>query len=199
MLRIGLTGGIGSGKSYISDIFRHLGVKVFNSDDIAKGILDNNSEVRLKLSNLFGEGIYIDGKFNRQDAAKRVFTDGKLLNKMNAIVHPEVLSNFNSWADSHSVLPYVLKEAAIIFESGADKLLDAVINISAPEEMRVRRVMIRDDVSRNEVMARMGHQWSEKKRIGMADFVLVNDEESMLIPQIIDIHNNLKSISGTEV
>ena len=189
MLRIGLTGGIGSGKSYISDIFRHLGVKVFNADEIAKKILDSNSEVRLKLSNLFGEGIYIDGKFNRQEAAKRVFKDGQLLSKMNAIVHPEVLSSFDSWAESYSVFPYVLKEAAIIFESGANKFLDAVINISAPEDMRIRRVMIRDGVSRDKVIARMGHQWSEKERIDMADFVLVNDEESMLIPQIIEIHN----------
>ncbi len=189
MLRIGLTGGIGSGKSYISDIFRHLGVNVFNADEIAKRILDSNSEVKLKLSNLFGEEIYINEKFNRQDAAKRVFKDGELLSKMNAIVHPEVLSSFDSWAESYSAFPYVLKEAAIIFESGANKFLDAVITISAPEDMRIRRVMIRDGVSRDEVMARMGHQWSEKERADMADFVVVNDEESMLIPQIIEIHN----------
>jgi len=191
MLRIGLTGGIGSGKSYISDIFRHLGVKVFNADEIAKEILDSNFEVRIKLSKLFGEDIYIDEKFNRQEAAKRVFNDGELLRKMNAIVHPEVLTSFDSWAKSYSFLPYVMKEAAIIFESGANKFLDAVINISAPEDMRIRRVMIRDGASKDEVMARMEHQWSEKKRIDMADFVLVNDEESMLIPQIIKIHSAL--------
>ena len=191
MLRIGLTGGIGSGKSYISNIFRHLGVKVFDADEIAKRILDSNPGVRIKLSDLFGEGIYTEGKFNRQEAAKRVFKDAELLRKMNAIVHPEVLTSFNSWAESYSSFPYVMKEAAIIFESGANKFLDAVINISAPEDMRIRRVMVRDSASRDEVIARMGHQWSEKERIDMADFVLVNDEKSMLIPQIIEIHNAL--------
>ncbi len=199
MLKIGLTGGIGSGKSYISGIFRHMGVRVFCADETAKRILDNNSEVRIKLSDLFGEAIYKEGVFNRQEAAKRVFKDAELLSKMNAIIHPVVLSGFNSWAEAYSDLPYVIKEAAIIFESGAYKFLDAVINISAPEEMRIKRVMMRDKVRREDVVARMSHQWREKERAGKADFIIVNDEMSMLIPQIIKIHNTLKLKSSTVI
>ena len=192
MLRIGLTGGIGSGKSYISDIFRHLGVKVFCADKIAREILDTNPDVKFKLSNLFGEAIYCKGQFDRKEAARKVFKDGDLLNKMNAIVHPAVLSSFDSWANAYSGLPYVLKEAAIIFETGGYKFLDAVINISAPEEIRINRVMVRDGTSREDVIARMSHQWKEKDRVDKADYLIVNDELSMLIPQVINVHNTLK-------
>jgi len=196
MLRIGLTGGIGSGKSYISDIYKHIGIKVFCADEKSKEILDTDIDVKVKLSNLFGEGIYINGKFDRKEAAKKVFEDGDLLSKMNAIVHPVVLSSFDSWADKYSDFPYVLKEAAIIFESGADKFLDAVINISAPEEIRIRRVMKRDGARREEVIARMSSQWKENERVEKSDYLIVNDDLSMLIPQIIKIHNILKIKSG---
>ncbi len=195
MLKVGLTGGIGSGKSYLSEIFRNLGVNVFNADMSARWLLDNDRDLIMDISALFGENIYINTKFDRKRAAGMVFENKDMLEKMNDIIHPAVLKRFELWAGAYLKEAYVLKEAAIIFESGANEYLDKVITVSAPEELRIKRVIERDSMSRDEVLKRMKNQWNDEDRMEKADYVIINDGKEMLIPQVLDIHRSLQSFN----
>ena len=191
MLKVGITGGIGSGKSYVCDIFKKLGVPVFHADNVSREIVESDSNLKLEISKLFGTGIYTNGYLNRSAVSERVFKDKKLLEKLNAIVHPAVFNCFLIWMDDFSKQPYVLKEAAIIFESGAEKNLNFVITVTAPEGLRVTRVVNRDQVDSAKVIARIKNQWKDEERVKKSDFVIINDEKTLLLPQIIKIHNSL--------
>ena len=191
MLKVGITGGIGSGKSYVCDIFKKLGVPVFHADNVSRKIVESDFRVKLEISKLFGAGIYTNGYLNRSTVSERVFKDKKLLEKLNAIIHPAVFNSFLIWTDDFSNKPYVLKEAAIIFESGAEKNLNFVITVTAPEELRLTRVVNRDQVDSAKVMARIKNQWKEEERVKKSDFVIVNDDKTLLLPQINIIHNSL--------
>jgi len=195
MKKVGVTGGIGSGKSLVCKIFRCLNVPVFSADDEAKTLLETDPEIRLILAGFFGKELYLSGKLNKQMLASIIFSNRKNLNIVNNAVHPAVLERFTEWCTCQTKSTYVIMEAAIIFETGTDRLLDKVINISAPESTRIERVCKRDSVSKEKVIERINNQLTEKERVEMADINLVNDGKEMLLPQILEVHKLLSSIN----
>jgi len=198
MLKVGITGGIGSGKSYVCDIFKRLGIPVFHADKVSQEIVEADSIVKKQIVDLFGPEIYLEGKLNRKAVSEAVFKEKELLEKINSIIHPAVFSQFKIWTNKYANRAYILKEAAIIFESGGEKYLDFVITVSAPEELRIARVIKRDMAERNNVLARIKNQWNDEQRLKKSDFVIVNDEKTLLLPQIIKIHKNLIEKSGND-
>ncbi len=191
MFRVGLTGGIGSGKSLICSILEKLGVSVYYADAEARSLMDNDPALKVKIVELFGEQAYSGGSLDRQYLAGRLFGDAELLASMNTVVHPAVREDFKRWADLQKGVPYVVEEAAILFESGAHREMDHTVLVYAPEEVRIGRVMERDGCDRESVLRRMGHQWSEEELKKLADHVIVNDGQQMLLPQVIELHNKL--------
>lgn len=190
-LKIGVTGGIGSGKSLVCQIFKTLKVPVFEADREAKVIIDSDSHTRQALEKLLGNGILgPDGKINRHAMAGIIFNDQELLKEVNAIIHPAVRHRFNSWhAEQKS--RYIIQEAAILFESGVFRMMDMNIVVTAPEEMRIRRVMQRDGVTKEKVYERMKNQWPEEEKVAMADYIIRNDESQSLIQQVLEIHQKI--------
>lgn len=192
MLKVGLTGGIGSGKSTVAEIFAQLKIPIYLSDDRAKDLMVNNSSVKSAVISLFGKESYVDGELNRTFIASKVFSDQKELEKLNAIVHPALKTDFENWCKNQTSI-YVVKEAAILFESGANKGLDKVILVEAPKEMRIKRVMERDKVARNLVLARMDKQWSDKRKRELSDYIIQNDGVHLVLEQVLKIHNDIIS------
>lgn len=190
MKKIGVTGGIGSGKSVVCEIFRILGCKVYNSDERAKQLLDTDPKLRSKLITTFGENIYTGQKVNRKALAEIVFRDSTSLKKLNDLVHPAVFEDFDQWLKINGKEKYIIKEAAILFESGAYKNLDSIVLVYAPLELRIARVMKRDSVTRESVTARINNQMNDEEKLKMSDYVVQNDENSSLIKQVLDLHNN---------
>jgi len=191
MFRVGLTGGIGSGKSLMCSILEKLGVPVYYADGEAKRLMDCDPVLKAQILDLFGEKAFSMGSLDREYLAGRVFGDTELLEAMNSVVHPAVREDFKRWADRQKGVAYVVEEAAVLFESGAYKELDRAVLVYAPEEIRIRRVMKRDGCDRESVLKRMGHQLSEEEKKKMADHVIVNDGQQMLLPQVIELHNKL--------
>ena len=187
MLAIGLTGNIGSGKSLVARIFKTLGVPVFDADMEAKTILFSR-DVSRKTVDIFGTKILTDNIIDKKKLANLVFTNKLSLQKLNNIIHPAVRDKFTDWSKSHSGKPYIIYEAAILFESGHYKNLDAVITVFADPELRIERVMQRDGVLREHVMERMKNQWPDEKKNTMADFVIFNNGKELLIPQVEKVH-----------
>ena len=192
-LKIGITGGIGSGKSLVCSIFRVMGIPVFEADQVAKALYDSSEEIRGELIRMFGKRLYSSGGLlNRQMLASIIFNDKDSLGKVNSLVHPFVRKAFEEWyrlQDSH----YVLHEAAILFESGFYKLMDANILVTAPAELRIRRVMERDGISREKVLSRMQNQGSEEEYREMADFIIRNDGEDFIISQVLDTDKKIRA------
>lgn len=193
MKRIGLTGGIGSGKSYVADVFRHLGVPVFNSDEAAREIQTDDMHVIAAIANEFPEVLMTGMRLNRKRLAEIVFADQTKLAKLNSIVHPAVGKAFEEFCTKHSDSVYVIKEAAIIFEVGINEQLDGTILVTAPEKARIERVMKRDNISESDVRARIGRQWPDQQKSELADWIIVNDNEGALLPQVLKIHGELIS------
>mgnify|MGYP003385552304 CR=1 FL=1 len=192
MLKIGLTGGIGSGKTTVAEVFAQLGIAIYLSDDRAKALMVSDEELKSDIISLFGEESYDVGQLNRPFIASKVFSDKKELEKLNALVHPALKKDFDLWCNEQTS-PYVLKEAAILFESGANKGLDKVILVEAPKEMRLSRVMNRDSVSSDSVLARMEVQWSDERKKLLSDYVILNDDKCSVLEQVLKIHNELVS------
>ena len=192
MLKVGITGGIGSGKTTVCQVFETLGIPVFYADYEAKQLIERNDEVVNQIKLLFGEDIYGDGGLNRERVASIVFNDPTLLEKLNNIVHPAILRYANQWMEKQNA-PYVLKEAAIFFESGSNKDMDFMIGVYAPEETRIGRVMERDKVGREKVLKRMSQQMKDADKMKLCDHVIVNDDVSAIIPQVLEIHQILLS------
>jgi dephospho-CoA kinase len=191
MLKVAVTGGIGSGKSMVCSLFEKLCIPVFYADDVAKTLLDSDIEIREMLIKNFGTGIFdTNFKLNRTKFASIIFNNKKALSTTNEIVHPVVRKEFNSWAE-HQNSPYVIQEAALIFESGQSEYFDKIITVSAPVEIRIERVMKRDNIAREKVLERIKNQLDEEIKCKQSDFIIVNDSKQMLLPQIINIHNNL--------
>ncbi len=190
MRKIGLTGGIGSGKSTVARIFESMGVPVFYADAVGRAVL-NLPEVQVDLMRLFGSDVLQENLIQRGYIAKRVFGDEKLLAELNSIVHPRVAQAFDQWLAEQNA-PYVLKEAAIIFETGSDSSLDDVILVCASKELRIDRVKKRDAISREQVEARMRNQWPEDRKRSLASYEIVNDGVMPLIPQLVKLHESLK-------
>lgn len=191
-ITVGVTGGIGSGKSTVCNVFKILGVPVFEADKVGKELLNRNEKVKSEVTRLYGEGIYnSDGTVNRKKLAGIIFNDEIQLQKVNKIVHPQVKIEFEKWLQNqHS--QYVIHEAAILFESGFYKLMDFKILITAPEKQRIEWVMKRDNLNENQIRERMKRQWPEEKKQKLADVVLHNDNRNLLIPLIIKMDKKLK-------
>ena len=187
MLKIGLTGGMGSGKSTVARIFEVLGIPVYYADDAAKQIMNTDPQLRSALIKHFGEKTYQGGQLDRAYLASLVFPDKQKLELLNSLTHPATIRDANRWI-LEQTSPYIIKEAALMFESGANKYLDLVIGVSAPEELRIKRVMQRDHVSRTDVLQRMSKQMDEQEKMKGCDFVVINDEQQLLTPQILKLH-----------
>lgn len=187
---VGITGGIGSGKTTVAKMFASLGVPIYNADIEAKILTNTSPIIRESLIKLLGKEVYKNGELNRKFMADKIFNDKVLLERANAIIHPQVAEHFKKWA-SNQDFPYVLKEAAILFESGSYKQCDQVILVTAPKETKVQRVMQRDNVTREEVEARMKNQWEDSEKIKLADFTLQNIQISETQKQVEAIHHQL--------
>lgn len=192
MIVVGLTGGIGSGKSTIAKVFRALGVPVFESDAEAKHIL-NREDVVQHISDTFGEWLINSGRVDRAKLAGLVFGDKQELAKLNAIIHPAVRKQFLAWIDANSNSPYVINEAAILFESGLAEMTRFTINVSAPVEERIKRVISRDALTREEVISRINNQMSDEQRSALSTWTIVNDGLEAVLPQVLQISNEIMS------
>lgn len=187
---VGLTGGIGSGKSTVAKMFAKLEVPIYIADDEAKKLMHEDVEVKNQIVALLGEESYVDDQLNRTYIADLVFNDKKLLEKLNAIVHPAVANHFLSWKNTQES-NYVIKEAAILFENGGYKKCDYTILVTAPEEMRINRVMKRDHTKKSKVLERLKNQWTDIEKIPLADFVIKNTDLEKTRLQVTKIHNKL--------
>jgi dephospho-CoA kinase len=190
MLKIGLTGGIGCGKTTVAKMFSCLGIPVYNSDIRAKAIMQEDEQLKEQLVQAFGERTFDSGKLNRPFLAALVFSDEEELQKLNAIVHPAIQKDFDIWASLQNAT-YIIKEAAILFESGANRGLDKVILVEAPEDLRIERVLKRDAVTKEEVRARISKQWTDSQKKPLSDFVIMNNEKSLLLEQVLKVHEEL--------
>lgn len=191
MISVGIAGGIGSGKSMVSNILEAMGYPVYNADLEARNIVDTNNEVIEQIKSLFGSAIYIDGKFDRVKVSKFVFNDKNLLQGLNSIVHPAVAHHFNVWKQRNANARIVFKEAAILFESGAYKQVDKVVVVVAPKQLRIDRVCQRDGVTPEQVIQRMANQLSDNELVSKSDFVIVNDGLQLLLPQVTELISSI--------
>ena len=187
---VGLTGGIGSGKSTIAKAFATLGIAVFNSDEQAKALIANNAQVKKRIMAAFGEEAYQNGEYNRAYIAQIVFSNPEKLAILNDIVHPALAKYFKQWTKKQTS-PYVLKEAAILFESGSYKDCDYIITVTAPEQLRIARVMARDHCTEAQVLARMAQQWTDEQRIALSNAVIENIDLESAKEQVKRIHFQL--------
>lgn len=194
MLRIGLTGGIGSGKSTVSNIFKVLGIPVFNADIEAKILMEENAVLIAAVKKEFGDAAYVNGSLNRKYIADIVFNDTHRLAVLNSLTHPIVIEAAHNWMLLQTS-PYIIKEAALLFESASAADVDFVIGVFAPEHIRIKRVMDRDGISRQDVLARMDKQISEEIKMKLCDFVLINDEQQLLVPQVLKLHEQFLQLS----
>lgn len=190
MLIIGLTGGIGSGKSTVAKIFAQLGVPILDADLLAKSLMNNDSTIRNEITKAFGANAYENNQLNRTFIANIVFKDPFQLAVLNSIVHPATFRESKLWA-AKQITPYVIKEAALFFESGSAEGLDRIIGVSAPNALRIKRVMERDGITRVAVIQRMDQQIDQPLKMKLCDWVINNNEHELLIPQVIQLHNEL--------
>ena len=187
MLRIGITGGIGSGKTTVADIFHVLGIPVYKSDDASKRLMVEDKDLKKNIIESFGEESYVNGILNRKYLAAQVFNDSQKIALLNSFVHPATINDARRWTEKQNSA-YTIKEAALIFESGSDEFLDYVIGVKSPLSLRVERAMRRDNVTRQQVEARMKLQMDEDEKMKRCDFIIINDEQQMLIPQVLLLH-----------
>jgi len=196
MLKIGLTGNIGSGKTTVAQVFELLGIPVFYADDEAKKVMVTDQMLIEGIKQTFGTQAYFnDGSLNRKYISGIVFNNKAELEKLNALVHPAVFRAFDSFDQLHKDAPYVIREAAILFESGSYKMCDRAIMITAPLETRIARVMERDGISRADVESREARQLSQDEKLKLANDVIINDGKQLVIPQVIALHELYLSLA----
>src|SRR6187402_458420 len=193
-LRVGLTGGIGSGKSTVAQIFEVLGIPVYYADISAKRLMNEDEELRSAITNIFGEQAYANNILDRKFISSIVFSDPAKLQQLNALVHPATKKDGETWMQRQTS-SYAIHEAALIFEAKVSDRLDLVIGVSSPIDLRIKRAMERDKVSREEVLKRMEQQLDEELKMSKCDFVLINDEEQLLIPQVLELHEKMIGLS----
>jgi dephospho-CoA kinase len=189
-MKLGVTGGIGSGKTSVCKVFGVLGVPVFSADRVAKDIIDGDEDVKEAINLIAGKDLYINGTLDRMALATLIFNNRKLLEKVNSLVHPVVFEYFAKW-ERDQAASYIIMEAAILFESGASKLVDKIATIIAPVEERLKRVMLRSKLSRDQVFERMKNQMDDESRIRLSDYIISNSENDMIIPAVLKIHKDI--------
>ena len=194
MQHLGITGGIGSGKTTVCKIFETLGIPIYYADDRAKFLMSHDPNLIMGIIELFGQEAYLEPQvLNRAHIAQVAFNDKDKLTQLNALVHPAVARDGLEWQAAQYDVPYTLKEAALLYESGSYRSLDKIIVVTAPLKLRIERVMARDGSKREEVEARIAKQMPESEKVNMADFVIYNDGEQALIPQVMSIHRQLSA------
>ena len=194
MLKVGITGGIGSGKTQVCQVFETLGIPVFNADTAAKKIMETDNEVVKQITKLLGAEAYINGKINRSWLSSILFQDEKKRTALNAIVHPAVIAFGQEWMNRQQAA-YVLKEAALFFETGSNKEMDYMIGISAPVDLRLKRAMKRDHLDETTIRQKMAAQMDEKEKMMRCQFIILNDDETAIIPQVLSIHQQLLALA----
>ncbi|MGP1514953.1 MAG: dephospho-CoA kinase [Bacteroidales bacterium] len=194
-LVIGLTGSIGSGKTLIAKVFKHLGVPVYLSDQEAKKLYLRDNVIA-QIKDMFSQEVMTDGQVNKRKLAELVFKDKKQLNKLNNCIHPLVKQDFEQWVGKQRA-PYVIMESAIIYEAGWDAMFDKIISVSTPMNLMLERVQVRDNQTKEQVMRRIANQIPPEEKNNQSDYVIINDNNQLVIPQIIKVHRNLLSIAET--
>jgi dephospho-CoA kinase len=197
MLRIGLTGGIGSGKTTVAKIFELLGVPVYYADEASKRLYHTDPELMRNIKKHFGEDVYTNEQLNRSRLASIVFNNPAKLELLNQLVHPPTIRDAENWMKTQTS-PYVIKEAALLFESGSASGLDYIIGVNAPVHQRIKRVMDRDGSSREEVLSRLNHQISEDIKMKLCDFLINNNEQELVIPQVLELHEKITDRANTK-
>ncbi len=195
--RLGVTGGIGSGKTTVCRIFRVLGVPVFMADEVARSLMNSDIDIARGINSIAEKDLYTAGELDRRELARMIFNQPDLLRKVNAVVHPAVLRNFEEWTSSLEG-PYVIMEAAVLFESNADKTVDRVVSVSAPVEERISRVMGRSGMTRMEVLDRINNQLEDEEREEQSYYVINNADNEMIIPEILKINDDMLRLAGRE-
>lgn len=190
MIIVGLTGGIGSGKTTVAKQFLALGVPVYIADEEAKKLMLRSKIIKRKLIQLFGNNAYVDGALNKPFIANIIFNDNSYLEKMNAIVHPKVAKHFKKWAEKQTA-PYAIKEVAILFENGSHKNCDYVITVTAPLDMRIKRLLKRDNTTKSKIKAIMKNQWNDTDKVKLSDFVIDNTSLDNMEQQVFKIHQQI--------
>lgn len=198
MLKVGLTGGIGSGKTTVAKVFEILNVPVYYADEASKRLYHTDQELISSIKKSFGEEVYSDGILNRAHLAAIVFNDPARLELLNQLVHPPTIRDAEEWM-SHQRAPYVIKEAALLFESGSAAGLDYIIGVMAPSPVRFKRVMERDNTSKEAVLSRAAHQIDEEIKMRLCDFVINNNGQELVIPQVLKLHQQLLHISSGQL
>jgi dephospho-CoA kinase len=189
-MKLGVTGGIGSGKTSVCRVFKVLGIPVFSADPEARAIMNCDEKIIGEINEITGRNVYSEGTLDRMALASLIFKDPVLLKKINSLVHPVVFEHFIEWAGRQSA-PYVIMEAAILFESGGSKLVDRIATVTAPVEERIARVTARNKLTREQVLDRIRNQMDDNTRINMSDYVINNSENEMIIPVILQIHDDI--------
>ena len=196
MLKIGLTGGIGSGKSTVAKIFETLGIPVYYADAEAKRLMNSNETLKVSIRQYFGEAAYKNDELDRKYLADIVFNTPEKLELLNALIHPVTINDAEEWMQKQ-VAPYSIKEAALLFESGAAENLDFIIGVYAPQALRIRRVMKRDGLPEEEILKRINRQINEEMKMKLCDFVVTNNEQELLVPQVLKLHQHFSSLVST--
>ncbi|RPH32875.1 MAG: dephospho-CoA kinase [Bacteroidales bacterium] len=191
MINLGVTGGIGSGKSMVCSIISAMGYPVYNADLEARQLVDSDPDLILSIKELFGEDIYTKNQLDRKRVAEVVFSNQNMLEGLNAIVHPAVTKHYKTWVDSHKTRGLIVKEAAILFESGANIGLEKIVVVTAPLEVRIQRVVKRDGLSEESAMKRMNNQLPQDELVKRGDYIIENDGVKLILPQVVRVINNL--------
>ena len=197
-IKLGVTGGIGSGKTSVCRVFDALGVPVFSADREAREIMENDIAIISGINSIAGKDLYTNGSLNRMELAAIIFNDNVLLKKVNSLVHPVVFDHFGIWVLEQTA-PYVIMEAAILFESGASKIVDKVATVVAPVEQKVERIIRRNELSREQVLERIRNQMDDEARIKLSDYIIYNSENDMIIPSILNIHDDILTLINTQI
>jgi dephospho-CoA kinase len=189
-VKLGVTGGIGSGKTSVCRVFSVLGVPLFSADQEARFIMENDRSIMLSINSIAGKDLYPGGSLDRMQLAAIIFNNKILLEKVNALVHPVVFDHYLKW-EKKQTTPYTIMEAAILFESGASELVDRKLTVVAPVEERINRIIERNQMTREQIQERIRNQWDDEARIKLSDYVIYNSDNEMIIPAVLKIHDDI--------
>lgn len=195
MTKVGITGGIGSGKSIVCEIFNRLGISIYNADNRAKWLMNNNVVLKQQLIARWGNQLYKNNQLDRSFLAGIIFANKEAIEFVNSVVHPAVNVDFKEWFSLHSNEAYVIKEAALLFESNTYREMDVIVTVYAPENLRIERVLKRDNISKAQVINRMNNQLSDEEKVKRSDYIIFNNEQQSLLEQVLNLHNILISKS----